>query len=908
MSDNQTVFNGQDDESWWTNYVRQDPSPDSPIDNSKPSDDAFFEDSQPIQASPYPDTVPITSTTPLHNNVRSVVQSSSAELSLGDISNHPSRLSMDDAAVDFTSATDRHPQSIVPGPERGTAMAPGYAVGWNPDFATRADRRQYGKVGQDAMASTLNSSTTETMSEQSSYTKSTSCNPSSSSSVQTMPKEAGAPQISIVPGHKNSDQGILSPRSAVARSNRQNLSNQRRMEEHEPQDEVSKDLLRILAAVPRPHGLDDNVAEVCRVWVIKNPGKEPSILDVTQLGSLFGTGTPLLRQYFDRMLMQKSLRQQAIQAKDSDIISKFRGNRRNCAQVANWLDEFTRDPKKPFVCTSGCGKSFSTASGWAKHEGANWVQELWRCGEDRCKGKEPPKRRDHLKSHIKKIHDREATKEELRLGYTAIPGNFIEDCIFRDCDIKFSSWQKRLTHIRVHYKQEPWSKSRWRSVNGHQQAAHQFSGPAEEETEGDGEDADDKSDDESDSDNSSQGPDDKSGPPGPNSGFRDDHGGGSQSGYDAGSGNDGSSHQHWRQSSQSGQTPNNSFQYNAGTSTRTLKSLNLVESSIQRGSQPILMALRSEIAQIRSQPTVRPQLDLMELDYHPQQSEPAGLTFPTSTAPMSGPLEGVGGAATDFSSPSRVCDNCPQDILSQDVTVRLALRASAAYLAKGLSPDFSNLLALLASSGCSGIHLKERVTTMGNHMTDIEDRFLAHPWPSKTQKLQLSFPSRLEMTRFSSTLGMHNATVRRNKDDEQQVVIDCIISPVPFKHPIFDLLKAPRPRSFGYRLKKVASHLVTVSRHHRDDGLKISKLIERTHKVVYRDYITDMMTVIEKQRGEDMLTISTLLSEKQSLAPHRGTMEVLKISFYTTESMIVDSTIPWMVSGNLEQLNMLGFL
>ena len=210
--------------------------------------------------------------------------------------------------------------------------------------------------------------------------------------------------------------------------------------------------------------LSSNALSACDAWIRKNAGKYPRDKVIHRLGGRYQASFRTLRKYFDRTLLKTASHQHASVSSDHDLVSYYRSNRKKCKAEPDWLKSLSRDSKRPFVCTSGCGRNFAERKQWIRHEETNWVQHIWKCPFPDCQPLRPSTRKDHPKKHLRSSHGNDhATQQELDDCHILITGNFPKACIFHDCGASFESWKSRNKHVGDHLKSD-WDASQWRKL------------------------------------------------------------------------------------------------------------------------------------------------------------------------------------------------------------------------------------------------------------------------------------------------------------------------------------------------------------------------------------------------------------------------------------------------------------
>ena len=118
------------------------------------------------------------------------------------------------------------------------------------------------------------------------------------------------------------------------------------------------------------------------------------------------------------------------------------------------VENCSGNPAAPYVCTTGCRKTFKKKGDWVKHEKLNWPQEIWICSHAGCLRKSLEKRifsrRDNFRDHTNTQHS------SLDCGFISncerkIISSF-EPCPFRSCQQTFRSWEHRVEHLAEEFK------------------------------------------------------------------------------------------------------------------------------------------------------------------------------------------------------------------------------------------------------------------------------------------------------------------------------------------------------------------------------------------------------------------------------------------------------------------------
>ncbi|MCJ1432149.1 hypothetical protein MMC27_001505 [Xylographa pallens] len=223
----------------------------------------------------------------------------------------------------------------------------------------------------------------------------------------------------------------------------------------------------------------------CHHWLQSHPGIIPG--DVEMLGLHLAYRAPLgsVHQWFrdlgrSQKVVSRSGESQPISG--SILTQPYRHNRKICSrkgQPNNGPRECAnKDPSKPYVCTSRCGKTFRKKDSWRKHEEINFPPELWRCSVGPCKDK-PSKarvrfRKDHFRIHLRKCHKYgEVLEQDLQSCWYAIDSLFDRRCIFQNCNEHFRDWKDRIDHVAKELDTD-WIPSDWRNVDaGDQNVEHE---------------------------------------------------------------------------------------------------------------------------------------------------------------------------------------------------------------------------------------------------------------------------------------------------------------------------------------------------------------------------------------------------------------------------------------------------
>ena len=214
----------------------------------------------------------------------------------------------------------------------------------------------------------------------------------------------------------------------------------------------------------------------CHHWLQSHPGIIPG--DVEMLGLQLAYRAPLgsVHQWFrDLRRSQKAVSRNSgsLPISGSILTQPYRHNRKICArkgQTNNGAREWTnKDPSKPYVCTSRCGKSFRKKASWRKHEEINFPPELWLCSVGSCKDKPSNARvrfrKDHFRIHLRKCHEYgKVLEQDLQSCWFAIDSLFDRRCIFKNCSEQFRDWKDRIDHVAKELETD-WVPTDWRDVD-----------------------------------------------------------------------------------------------------------------------------------------------------------------------------------------------------------------------------------------------------------------------------------------------------------------------------------------------------------------------------------------------------------------------------------------------------------
>ncbi|MCJ1382666.1 hypothetical protein MMC17_005779 [Xylographa soralifera] len=218
----------------------------------------------------------------------------------------------------------------------------------------------------------------------------------------------------------------------------------------------------------------------CHHWLQSHPGIIPG--DVEMLGLHLAYRAPLgsVHQWFGALgRSQKAVSRsnESPPISGSILTQPYRHNRKICSrkgQRNNGPQECTnKDPSRPFVCTSRCGKTFRKKDNWRKHEEINFPPELWLCSAGSCKNKPSNARvrfrKDHFRTHLQKCHDyRKVLEQDLQSCWFPIDSLFDRRCIFQNCSEHFRNWKDRIDHVAKELETD-WNLSDWRDVDADDQ-------------------------------------------------------------------------------------------------------------------------------------------------------------------------------------------------------------------------------------------------------------------------------------------------------------------------------------------------------------------------------------------------------------------------------------------------------
>jgi hypothetical protein len=213
----------------------------------------------------------------------------------------------------------------------------------------------------------------------------------------------------------------------------------------------------------------------CSVWRLACLDSSfPSELQIDSLSQLLSTSENEIREWFNQKLGSPDTDTPV--DIEAEALAKYKNNQKDCLDCdKSEEDAITfnlpcRDDAKPFVCTTGCGKNFTDHKKWKRHEEKNWWQSLWLCTIRNCPKRKVNKhvfsRPDMFGTHLVSCHpdieDVEGVKRRAkRTGFSG----FSKDCVFKDCDVHFTSWKSRVDHLDFEFKSRKWSPRDWRDFD-----------------------------------------------------------------------------------------------------------------------------------------------------------------------------------------------------------------------------------------------------------------------------------------------------------------------------------------------------------------------------------------------------------------------------------------------------------
>lgn len=133
------------------------------------------------------------------------------------------------------------------------------------------------------------------------------------------------------------------------------------------------------------------------------------------------------------------------------------------------------DPKKRYVCISGCGKAFKQKNDWVRHMALNWLLSYWQCPccDEQFESERPEKlygpKTGHLSTHHSRI-EKKNRKRDYRPH--VLDEKFRKQCGF--CGIVCSSFGSFTSHVEKHFKagcgmdtwRDPWYETATASTGG----------------------------------------------------------------------------------------------------------------------------------------------------------------------------------------------------------------------------------------------------------------------------------------------------------------------------------------------------------------------------------------------------------------------------------------------------------
>ena len=215
--------------------------------------------------------------------------------------------------------------------------------------------------------------------------------------------------------------------------------------------------------IPKNRHIGAEALRECRLWIRKHPGIFPRDNVISRLSGKHDTSSRSLRKHFNATLVAKGVNHRRFKSKEDELATHFRGPRK-CKAKDGWLSVLKRNADEPYVCSYGCGLTFSKRVKWQEHEETNWVQEVWRCRLPGCEIRPAQIRKDHLKRHLQTKHKiKNVTEKMLNKGHIRFRTNYPKACIFEDCETKLHSWNERNAHVGDHLEKD-WDASMWREL------------------------------------------------------------------------------------------------------------------------------------------------------------------------------------------------------------------------------------------------------------------------------------------------------------------------------------------------------------------------------------------------------------------------------------------------------------